>query len=373
LKVLVLAPPLARAGGIQRYTLTLVRALQDLFGEPSVRCLAISTPPHGNVGGQLSAWSKLIFGWRALWQAARWRPGLIICSHLALGPIAWLIAHLGLRPYWIVVHGIEAWIELPAWKRGALRRADRVIVTSAFSREQVVSRHQIAVRRISRLPCTLDDTLLSSNPAKVGACAGIPQGQRLVLTVARMAADERYKGHDVVLRALPSVIARIPNLTYAIVGGGDDRPRLEHLAQELGLAPHVVFTGEVGDSELAALYYRSEVFLLPARTVIDKHNSKGEGFGIVYLEAMAFGKPVIGPNYGAPVEVIQHGVTGLLVDPEDPASVAEALLRLLNEPERAREMGKAASEWVKQNYSYGSFRQQLREVLTACTNPGHFL
>jgi phosphatidylinositol alpha-1,6-mannosyltransferase len=186
-----------------------------------------------------------------------------------------------------------------------------------------------------------------------------------------MAAGERYKGHDVVLRALPSVVANIPNLTYVIVGGGDDRPRLEGLAQELGLSQHVVFTGEVTDSELAALYQRSEVFLLPARTVINKFDAKGEGFGIVFLEAMAFGKPVIGPNYGAPVELIQHGKSGLLVDPGDPASVAEALLSILTTPDLAREMGKVGSEWVRRRYSYDSFRERLREALTACTTAGH--
>jgi phosphatidylinositol alpha-1,6-mannosyltransferase len=167
------------------------------------------------------------------------------------------------------------------------------------------------------------------------------------------------------------VVAKIPNLTYVMVGGGDDRPRLEGLAQELGLTKHIVFTGEVTDSELASLYHRSEVFLLPAKTVIDKSNPKGEGFGIVFLEAMAFGKPVIGPNCGAPAELIRHGKTGLLVDPENPASVAEALLNLLTRPDVARELGKAGSEWVRRHYSYYSFRERMREILTVCATTGH--
>jgi len=178
-----------------------------------------------------------------------------------------------------------------------------------------------------------------------------------------MAASERYKGHDVVLRALPSVVAKVPDLTYVVVGDGDDRPPLESLANQLGLADHVVFTGEVSESELAALYQRSEVFVLPARTVIDDHNPKGEGFGIVFLEAMAFGKPVIGPNYGAPAELIRHGENGLLVDPDDPTSVAEALVRLLTNPKAAHQMGKAGSAWVRGHYSYASFRERLGELL----------
>lgn len=363
MKVLLLAPSLVRAGGIQRYTATLERALKDLH--QSVRCLALPEESGSHGMSRLSSRSKWRFGWRAIREAASWRPDLIICTHLALGPIAWLARTFVASPYWIVVHGIEAWTVLPRWKRGALRQADRVIVTSAFNRGQVVKRHQIDGKRISSLPCTLDETLLSAEPAIAGACARITAGQHLVLTVARMASGERYKGHDVVLRALPSVVEKIPNLTYVVVGDGDDRPRLESLANDLGIAEHVTFTGEVSDSELAALYQRSEVFALPARTMVNDRDPKGEGFGIVILEAMAFGKPVVGPNYGAPVELIRHGENGLLVDPESAPSVAEALLNLLTHPDSAREMGKAGSEWVRTHYSYDCFRERLREIL-AC-------
>ena len=371
MKVLLLTPSLERPGGIQRYTATLARALKDLMGIQSVRCMALNEDLIGPGNARLTARSKWGFGWQAAWEAVRWQPDLIICAHLALGPIGWLVRILAGPPYWIIVHGVEAWMQLPGWKRGALRRADRVIVTSAFSCEQVVKRHKIEDKRISSLPCTLDETLLGAKPAEAGACARLSDMGRLVLTVARMAAWERYKGHDVVLRALPSVVAKIPNLTYVIVGGGDDRPRLERLTQELGLTQHVVFTGEVTESELAAIYHRSEVFVLPARTVIDEHNPKGEGFGIVFLEAMAFGKPVIGPNYGAPTELIRHGERGFLVDPEDPAAVADALIHLLNTPEEAKRMGESARRWVRQGYSFNSLRQRLGELLvdSGCNLP----
>jgi glycosyltransferase involved in cell wall biosynthesis len=363
MKVLLLAPPLGSAGGIQRYTATLVRALKDLLGGQCVRCVAIPEVRDGSRHGRFSMRLKLRFGCEALLEAVRWRPDLTICTHLGLGPIGWLLANLGRRPYWIVVHGFEAWGLLPYWKRMGLRQADRVIVTSAFSREQVAKRHQIGSERISSLPCTLDERLTTVEPARNGLHRSLSDGSRVVLTVARMAASERYKGHDVVLRAMASVVAKIPNLTYVVVGGGDDRVRLKALTDELGLREHVAFTGEVSDSELAALYRRSEVFVLPARTVLDDRNPQGEGFGIVFLEAMAFGKPVIGPRYGAPAELIRHGENGLLVDPEDPASAAKALLDLLTHPDVAREMGKTGSDWVRRHYSYGSFREKLRQML----------
>jgi phosphatidyl-myo-inositol dimannoside synthase len=363
MKVLVLAPPLARAGGIQRYTVSVVRALGSLLGERNVCCLAIREDSGASRAPRLSAGAKVSLGWKALHLTAGWRPELILCTHLALGPVGRLLAGLAKRPYWIVVHGIEAWSSLPKWKAAALIRAERVIVTSAFSREQVLNRHQIDPQRISSLPCTLDERLLAIRSGGQHMDQSLSDGQRVVLTVARMAASERYKGHDVVLRALPSVIARVPNLRYVVVGDGDDRERLEILARELGVTEHVSFTGEISDSELADLYRRSELFVLPARTVIDAHNPKGEGFGIAFLEAMAFGKPVIGPDSGAPAELIRHGQEGLLVDPGDPRALANAVINLLTTPEVARNMGDSASRRVRQEYSFSALRRRLGEIL----------
>jgi glycosyltransferase involved in cell wall biosynthesis len=238
-----------------------------------------------------------------------------------------------------------------------------VIVISNFSQEQIIKRHHIKLEHLSLLPCALDEGLATVEPASTGPYRSLADGQRVVLTVARMAAAEQYKGHDVILRALPSVLLRVPNLAYVVVGEGDDRSRIEALADSLGLRPHVIFTGRVSESELAALYHRSDVFALPARTVLTEQEAKGEGFGIVFLEAMAFGKPVIGPNEGAPSEIIRHGRHGLLVDPEDSMATAEALVDLLTNSDKSREMGEAGRDWVRKEYSYACFREKLWEIL----------
>ncbi len=192
----------------------------------------------------------------------------------------------------------------------------------------------------------------------------------MVLTVARLASSEQYKGHDVILRALPEVLLRVPELVYVVAGEGDDRPRLEALADSLGIKQNVIFTGQVSDSELAALYRRSDIFALPARTQIGRHEAKGEGFGIVFIEAMAFGKPVVGPDVGAPKEIIHHGRHGLLVNPEDSSAVASALIDLLMDPGKACAMGQAALDWVENRYSYTSFRESLRKLIGGGIVPG---
>jgi glycosyltransferase involved in cell wall biosynthesis len=363
MKVLLLTPSLQRPGGIQRYALTMARALKDLEGEQSVRCVELSEDSIRQGMARPSAMAKWRFGWQAVRQAVGWRPDLVICLHLALGPVAWLVAILGRRPYWIVVHGIEAWVPPPFMKRRALHGADRVIVTSRFNLRQVLRGRRVEPERVDSLPCALDETLTTVQPAGTGPHQSLAAGQPVVLTVARMDASEQYKGHDVILRALPSVLTRVPNLVYVVVGEGDDRARIEGLADSLGLRPHVMFTGRVSDAELVALYNRSDVFALPARTVITSHEAKGEGFGIVFLEAMAFGKPVVGPSYGAPTEFIRHGENGLLVNPDSETSVAEALVELLTNPEKSRELGKAGSELVRKSYAYGAFCERLGGML----------
>jgi phosphatidylinositol alpha-1,6-mannosyltransferase len=114
---------------------------------------------------------------------------------------------------------------------------------------------------------------------------------------------------------------------------------------------------------LAAIYRRSEIFVLPARTVVDSSDPKGEGFGIVFLEAMAFEKPVVGPKYGAPAELIREGFNGLLVDPDDSGSLADALTTLLSDAESAHRMGQNGRKWAHDRFSYDVFRERLRRML----------
>jgi len=364
MRVLVITPSLADVGGIQRYSVTLIRALQDLLGNNQVRCLELAAPKH-KITGRLSAVSKLWFLCVAVC-GATFRPNLIVCTHLSLGPVGWLLSTTIRRPFWIVAHGIEAWVSLPYWKRAALKSADRVIVTGAFGRQQLITRQGIPSERLLTLPCTVDENLLI--PHSKHDRDNWFGDRSLILTVARMSAREQYKGHDVVLRALPLVLRNVPDTLYVVVGDGDDRQRLQALTMEIGVSENVHFTGPIDDSELADLYRRSDVFALPARTVIDERDSKGEGFGIVFLEAMAFGKPVIGPNCGAPAEFIQHGKNGLVVDAESPESVAEALVQVLQDKENAAEMGEAGRALVEQQFSYRAFRDQLKQALASNGN-----
>jgi len=175
-----------------------------------------------------------------------------------------------------------------------------------------------------------------------------------VLTVGRWCADERYKGMDTLITALPRLLTRWPDLHLAMVGGGDDRDWLEDLADENGVRMHVHFLSGLSYTELAACYAHSEIFALP---------SSGEGFGLVYLEAMASGKPVIGGAHGGAPEVIEDGKTGYLVQHGDAVQLATAIETLLTDPALREEMGRRGKQRVENEFRFSVFAKAFRKIL----------
>jgi glycosyltransferase involved in cell wall biosynthesis len=147
--------------------------------------------------------------------------------------------------------------------------------------------------------------------------------RRVILTLARLRSNERYKGVDEILETLPELIAGDRTLTYLVAGDGDDRARLEAKARTLGLARHVVFAGFVEESEKADHFRLADVFAMPGR---------GEGFGFVFLEALACGVPVVGSLVDGSREALQDGALGELVDPADRDSVRAGIVRALRKP-----------------------------------------
>jgi len=171
------------------------------------------------------------------------------------------------------------------------------------------------------------------------------------LIVGRMAAEERYKGHDLLVDVWPRVIDEVPAAQLVVVGEGDDVRRLQARAAALG--GHVRFTGRVSSEALAALYRRCAFFAMP---------SAGEGFGLVFLEAMRAGKACIG-GAGAAAEIISDGVTGLVVDPSSPADVLAAVVRLFRESETRERMGRAGAARAASEFTEARFADRLRNVL----------
>jgi phosphatidyl-myo-inositol dimannoside synthase len=150
------------------------------------------------------------------------------------------------------------------------------------------------------------------------------------------------------------VLRVVPDLFYVIIGGGDLQPRLEKLAQESPARGRILFTGKLNLEQLKQYYSRSDIFVMPSRQ---------EGFGIVFLEAMALGKPVIAGNHGGAPEVVQDDVTGFLVDLEDPDALTNRLIQLLQDGALGRKMGNAGRRRVEENYTFTLFQERLTQLL----------
>ena len=155
--------------------------------------------------------------------------------------------------------------------------------------------------------------------AELAACLGL-SGRTVIMTLGRMAAGERYKGFDEVIDALPELARAIPDIAYLICGDGSDRLRLEEKAQALGVRDRVVFTGHVPDARKADYYRLADAYVMP---------SHGEGFGIVILEALASGLPVMGSLADGTREALLDGALGELVEPSRPEDVLQGILRTL--------------------------------------------
>jgi glycosyltransferase involved in cell wall biosynthesis len=142
----------------------------------------------------------------------------------------------------------------------------------------------------------------------------------VILTVCRLAAAERYKGYDQIIKALPKILTALPNAHYVLAGSGPDRQRVEKMIHDANLQSNVTLAGYVPDAELADYYKLCDVFAMP---------SKAEGFGIVYLEALACGKPVLAGNRDGSRDALADGELGLLVDADDSHEIAGEIIRVL--------------------------------------------
>ncbi len=178
----------------------------------------------------------------------------------------------------------------------------------------------------------------------------------VILTVGRL---QRRKGHDCLIRALPTIRRAFPNALYVIVGDGDERGRLRSLVHDLALGGHVQFLGEIDDAALRECYQQCDLFVLPNR----QDGVDIEGFGMVLLEAQACGKPVVAGDSGGTAETMSVPETGRIVRCDEPAPLAELIVRLLSDADRLARMGGNARRWVVEHFDWDSLSRQARTVL----------
>ncbi|MBD1873986.1 glycosyltransferase [Nodosilinea sp. FACHB-131] len=262
------------------------------------------------------------FGLKVLVTSFQQRPNLVLCGHLNFTPVAYLLRFWLGTPYWILVYGVDAWDIKHPLRRRALQTAEKIISISDYTRNRLIKEESLQPDRISLLPVTFDIERfqIKPKPSYLLNRHKLKESQPIVLTVARLADDEQYKGYDQVIRAICFVRQKVPDVHYVLVGKGSDRPRIEQLIESLGLKDCVTLAGFVSDEEICDYYNLCDVFIMP---------SKGEGFGIVYLEALACGKPTVGGNQDGAIDALCNGELGILVDPDNTEEIATTLVEIL--------------------------------------------
>lgn len=249
------------------------------------------------------------------------RHDIVFCGHLNMVPLAWLLARHWGAMLWLQTHGIECWQRPRPYIRALAERADLITCVSRFTRRRVLEWCDIEPTKIRVLPNTLSEQFdTPPSPRDASALQAQHPARTLhALTVARLSASERYKGHDVMIEAVALLEQHGEQIQYVIAGDGDDRPRLESLTHRLGVSHRVSFLGRVSEADLPSLYDAADIFVMP---------STGEGFGIVFLEARQRGCAVIASNADGSVDPLRDGADGYLVPPNDPRALADLLLSL---------------------------------------------
>jgi phosphatidyl-myo-inositol dimannoside synthase len=330
--VMLLTDGFGGLGGIAQFNRDFLQALDASPSVKRVRVFPRLIParieeemPESVVYDRAAAKGRIAFLLRLAGCAWRGeRTDLVVCGHLHLLPLGWLLARLRGARLALIIHGIEAWGLSGKFLAGLLaRQVDSFISVSRYSAERFTRWSRVSTDRAFILPNCVD--LQRFHPQQRDNALAARYGletSKVILTVGRLAPQERYKGFDEVIDLMPRLLKQFSTLKYLIVGDGADRPRLEAKVGALGLSKNVVFAGHIAESEKIAHYNLADAYVMP---------SSGEGFGIVLIEAVACGVPVIGSKVDGSREALLQGRLGRLVDPRDPQRLFEAMTAALGE------------------------------------------
>ena len=364
--VLVLVPELLPAGGVQTFSRHLVAAVRDLLGDERTAVLS-RNDRRGSLANELNRgggnvrcvglgnWPRRTRAAVARVAVARFARRIRAAAAVSAHPhLAAAAAGTGL-PTLCVCHGVDVWsVGGPGWRnrrvvRGLLR-TDRLLAVSRYTAARLREQVPGGLPPVDVFPNTIDTGRFAptadETDGPLRSRLNLSEIGPILLTVARLATSEGPKGYDTVVRALPELARRFPNLRYVLAGKGPDADRVRALARSLGVADRLVLPGFVADADLPALYRAADLFVMPSRK---------EGFGIVFLEAMACGTPVVAGNADGSADAVCDGELGAMVDPGDPVALAGALAEALSDPPDPAEVRRK----VVERFGTAAFRRRL--------------
>ncbi len=309
MRFLFIAGDVNQIGGIEKYNRDFLSALMKMG--------ARTTIVERQKGGFMA---KLSFLLRFIWQFIKQRPDVIFCGHLNFSPVCLVLKKLFGTPYTLALYGIEV-IEIKGLlRRRAVRRAAQVVTISEYTKGLILKQFPEVKERVFMLPSAVDGSIFFIKEKNRTLIEKFWLARRpVILSLARLSTTD-HKGQDRVLKALPYVLEKVPDAVYLIVGSGNDERVNAVLKEHPELGKSVVFTGPAPDKECVDYYNLGDVYVLP---------SKYEGFGIVFIESLACGVPVIASDAYGCREGLLDGELGLLVPPDDSRAIADAIVAIL--------------------------------------------
>ena len=288
------------------------------------------------------------------------RPQQVFCGHINLAVLVQTLCQpLGI-PYTVLTYGKEVWEPLKSVERRALASASKIWTISRYSRDRACAANNIDPNIVQMLPCAIDGDKFTPGDKQPELIEkyGLT-GAKVLMTVARLWSGDIYKGVDVTIRALPQIAQVFPEVKYLVIGRGDDQPRLAQLALDLGVSYRVVFAGFVPTSQLIEHYRLADAYIMPSQ----------EGFGIVYLEAMACGVPVLSGDDDGSADPLQDGKLGWRVPHRDNDAVAAACLEILKGDDQ-----RCDGEWLREQaiaiFGMEAFQQRLQQLSSRVKGQG---
>ncbi len=355
-------------GGIEKFNRAFLKALSELEEEGII--VADGWSVYDDVCDTNYFEAKNYKGFRAkrkrfvtqAWRAAA-KYDTIVLGHINLALVGSGIKRLypG-KELVLVAHGIEVWNKLQGLKDDVIHKADKILAVSNFTKQTIAEVHNIDRGKISVFHNTIDPYFALprgfEKPKYLMDRYGLQAEDLIIFTLTRLSYSEKYKGYDKVMQILPQLKIPFPHVKYILSGKPDEseRKRLTDLKELNHIQDRVLLTGFVKDEEVTDHYLLADVFILP---------SQKEGFGIVFIEAMACGVPVIGGNKDGTADALQHGELGHLIDPDDEMEILHALESVLSvKAEIAKDcIKRELQQKVYKAFGFETYKQNLRKVL----------
>jgi phosphatidylinositol alpha-1,6-mannosyltransferase len=340
------------SGGIAQYNRDLIKALAGCPGPNRIVVVprlgdSDGTPLPPGVRQLKPQRGQIVYSAAALGAAAALGPfDFVYCGHLFLAPLAAFLAWLLGIPLWLQLHGWEAWEKPGPAVRRAAESAKLITAVSRHTRRRFLSLFAVEPFRVRVLPNTVEPGFAPGPKSDALLDRYRLRGKRVLLTVGRLDPDERRKGQDKIVRALPEVMKIFADVVYLVAGEGEDRTRIEALARNVGVENAVIFAGRVTPEELPQLYRLADLFVMP---------STQEGFGIVFLEAAASGLHLIGGNADGSADALADGAIGTVIDPADANALVSAITAGL--------AGGGPDPAGVRRFNFANFAGQVRELL----------